>query len=316
MIVNASAPGSVMLFGEHAVLRNKLAISASVNKRMHVTLTPREDDEIHIHSALGEYHCTLNNINIEAPFQFVLASIKQFGSSLPSGFDLTIESEFSHTVGLGSSSAITVATLAAIHHWAGIRFDRHALFILARTVIQSVQGLGSGADVAASVFGGVIAYQMDPASITQLKHLPELSLIYTGSKKPTVEVVTLVNAQETENPAEYLQYFHDIEQCSLQAKDQIETGSWNELAKTMNTQQIIMKEMKLSTQAIDKLIDQALSENNILGAKLSGSGLGDCIVTLGKLTDNCFPKDEVQRNAGVRQINIELENKGVLVESN
>ena len=55
-----SAPGSIMLMGEHAVLRNQLAIVGAVDKRMTVTLTPHENNRIEIYSSLGNYHTTLD----------------------------------------------------------------------------------------------------------------------------------------------------------------------------------------------------------------------------------------------------------------
>ena len=44
-----------MLMGEHAVLRGQPAIVCAINKRMKVTLTPREDKAVLMHSALGEH---------------------------------------------------------------------------------------------------------------------------------------------------------------------------------------------------------------------------------------------------------------------
>ena len=55
MQLKASAPGSLMLMGEHAVLHGKKALVCAIDQRISVSLTPREDARISIVSALGEY---------------------------------------------------------------------------------------------------------------------------------------------------------------------------------------------------------------------------------------------------------------------
>ena len=59
MLFEASAPGSLMLMGEYAVLKGAAALCAAIDKRIYVKLTPRNDQKIMIHSALGEFSCDL-----------------------------------------------------------------------------------------------------------------------------------------------------------------------------------------------------------------------------------------------------------------
>src|SRR5690349_12767806 len=115
MLFKASAPGSLMLLGEYGVLHGTPALVCAVDKRMCVTLTPRADERIEIESTLhGTYQTELNQIKIEAPFQFVLGALQHYQSKMRRGCDIKIESEFSDKMGLGSSSAVTVATLACL----------------------------------------------------------------------------------------------------------------------------------------------------------------------------------------------------------
>ena len=51
----ASAPGSLMLMGEYAVLYGHSGIVTAINKRIHVKLRPRQDTGLHIESALGNF---------------------------------------------------------------------------------------------------------------------------------------------------------------------------------------------------------------------------------------------------------------------
>jgi len=125
-----SAPGSVMLTGEHAILNGEAALVAAVDKRITVQLTPRTDDKIIIHSErLGEYTTSLSTLKSTPPFEFVLNSLILLKDKINTGLELNILSDFSHQVGLGSSAACTVATLAVISHWQGMTVDLNTLFL-------------------------------------------------------------------------------------------------------------------------------------------------------------------------------------------
>ncbi len=118
MQFKASAPGSLMLLGEYAVLHGQQAWVCALHKRITVTLTPRNDDRIEIYSDNhGQYSTDTQHLTIEKPFEFVLAALKQHQAVLRRGCDIHIESTFSDTIGFGSSAAVTTATLAALFNW-------------------------------------------------------------------------------------------------------------------------------------------------------------------------------------------------------
>ncbi len=97
-----SAPGSLMLLGEHAVLHGKQALVCAINRRITVHLFPVPNDSVEIISDLGEYQSTLSDLTDHPSFTFVLQAIKQHRAQLPSGFKLEIASEFSADIGFGS----------------------------------------------------------------------------------------------------------------------------------------------------------------------------------------------------------------------
>ena len=104
-----TAPGSLMLMGEHAVLFGQRALACAVGKRITVTLTPREDRAVKIDSELAQYSASLDELQAEPALSFVLTAIERQLARLPAGFELVIRSEFSHLIGLGSSAAVTAA---------------------------------------------------------------------------------------------------------------------------------------------------------------------------------------------------------------
>jgi mevalonate kinase len=178
-----------MLFGEHAVLHGHLALVGAVSQRLRVTLTPHAGSAIHIRSALGEYASDLRNPAPSETFRFMVAALRVFADDLPSGFSLQVESEFSSTIGFGSSAAVTVATVGALLHWSRGTAPADQVFSTARRLIRDVQGAGSGADVAASVHGGLVLYRAEPLEIEPLPHTHPLTAVYSGSKLATPLVI-------------------------------------------------------------------------------------------------------------------------------
>ena len=174
-----------MLLGEYAVLHGQHALVCAIDKRMHVTLTPRDDEQIILNSALGHYETTLSQLQITPPFQFVLATLHSLKKHLRQGCDIKIESEFSATIGFASSAAVTVATLAALSEWLELSFSTSQLIKRARKVVRDVQGSGSGADVAACVLGGVVLYRMKPFIAEKFSYHHPITVIYSGYKTPT-----------------------------------------------------------------------------------------------------------------------------------
>lgn len=275
-----------MLMGEHAVLHNKLALVGAVNQRLHVTLTPRDHGGVEIYSALGEYHASRDALVASPRFSFVLATIKHgLTPDLRQGFRLDIVSDFASTVGLGSSAATVVATLACLRQWQQVpsvhTLDLHALFLDARAIIQAVQGSGSGADAAASVFGGIIAYRMRPFFLETSLHLPNIALIYTGYKTPTPEVIQKVQRGYCAHPEKYKKIFSTMDQESAAAWGAVLKKDWHTLGALMRQQQPAQYQLGVCDDAITTPLLTALNQDpTVLGCKISGAGLGDCVIAL------------------------------------
>jgi mevalonate kinase len=242
--ISASAPGSLMLLGEHAVLHGRRAMVCAINKRITVALSQIKQPVLRIVSDLGAYEAPLGALKDHPDFRFVLDAVRQY--SPEQGIELKIESEFSSDIGFGSSAAVTVATHAALMQ--RVEPDRRAgfkmeLFKRSLATIHRVQGRGSGADVAASVFGGVVAYRAEPLEIQQVGadvqnveqasrllsasgrstkgekragrsfYFP-LTAVYSGAKMKTADVIRLVEERRALNP-EYFERIFDRMDASV-----------------------------------------------------------------------------------------------------
>lgn len=287
---------------------------------------------VKIFSNLGTYEAPLNDLRDHSDFRFVLDAVQQY--PLEQGIELKIESEFSSDIGFGSSAAVTVATHAALmklesfvgqaslhseslcHSHApeygtrppGERLCQgkatpegsgnrvlQEIFDRSLATIHRVQGRGSGADVAASVFGGVVAYRAEPLEVVPLKESFPLTAVYSGSKMKTADVIRLVEERRALNPEYYEKIFDRMDTSvgeviagfPMLGPEQSERGRADArqglqvLAKMLILNQKLMAEMGLCNAALAEII--SIFQGLEIPAKISGSGLGDCAIGLGKV---------------------------------
>ncbi len=172
--VLAVAPGKLVIAGEYAVLEPGCGAVVTAVERT-VTVRAVEDGAARIRTdggALGiawrEAGGRVALAGESARLRFVasaleaaLCSLRMDGLCLPP-FSLEIKSDLAdgagRKLGMGSSAAVSVAVVAAVHALADTDPARRDLFRLAALAHFAAQGNGSGADVAASVHGGWLRY--------------------------------------------------------------------------------------------------------------------------------------------------------------
>jgi len=288
-------PGSLMLFGEHAVLHGKQAIVCAIDHYIEVTLLIRPDKAINITSAeFGEYSTSIDNLSINKPYDYALTAINQYAKKLKSGFDLYIKSDFPPNIGFGSSAAVTVAVLGILALWLDKQpTDLNQLHKLALKTIRLVHGVGSGADVAASVFGGVVAYKIKPIKIEKLNIKLPLTAMYCGFKTPTYKVIAQVEARRAKFKHIFADIYKLMDNCSRNAIEAIKNNDLSRLGELMNINQGLQDAIGVNNQALAELIFKLRADVNTHGAKISGSGLGDCIVGLGRIDANKFNQETI-----------------------
>lgn len=270
-----------MLFGEHSVLRGGTALVAAIEPRLTVTLTPTSDQTISIESSLGSASTPINNISLGKTFQFIEKSLLLFQGKFPCGAHITVESGMNPSMGLGTSAAVTVALLSCLGVWFEKPFTRENLLLKAREVIRAVQGSGSGADVASSVWGGVISYRAEPPSVSLLRRDLPLSLLYSGKKTPTPHVIAYVNEQEELFPNIFSSIFATIEKATKEATIAIQSEDWKRLGKLMDIHHGLLEALLVGTPNLSSAYWNLKQSPTIFGAKISGSGLGDSVIGLG-----------------------------------
>lgn len=328
-LYKVSVPGSMMIMGEHAVLHGKTAIVCAVNKRLHMQLIPNISAQITItDTRLGTLTQNLNELQVQAPFKFVLQAIMLFKDQIPSGFTLEINSEFSSVIGLGSSAAVTIATVAVLGKWLNnipLSFDH--ILTYANAAMLAVQGAGSGADLAASLHGGVLEYSLCRTGddVNNVRHpgqaaallprssrdLPHLTAIYCGYKTPTPEVIKIVNLAKTNNPEKIANIFAAMHECVEQAIMAIKNQDWSTLGKLFLQHHKLQSALGTSNQLLDELVQLLSTQAQIYGAKISGAGLGDCVIGLG-----VSEQQLISANDGMLQFPVIIDQQGLIYANN
>ncbi|MFY0596727.1 MAG: hypothetical protein JXQ85_09875 [Cognatishimia sp.] len=288
-MIRATAPGSIMITGEHAVVYGHKAIVAAIEQRITVMLSPRADRVIRIQSEIAEpLEVALDDLPSGGDYRFILAAIARHKAGLATGFDLTISSEINPTLGLGSSAAVTVATLGALlRYQARPTSNVHAQ---ALSIVQEIQGRGSGADLAASFKGGMLAYQALPSPVLHpLPTPPQLSLRYCGYKTPTAEVLRQIATRMVGQEAYFKALYEKMGTEADIAIEAAETADWAGFAQSLTTYQALMEELGVCDDTLAQIISEARSDNSVLAAKISGSGLGDCVLAVGNTPQEFTP---------------------------
>lgn len=280
--ITTSAPGSLMLLGEHAVLHGHHALVCAINRRITVRLVPVPENSVRITSSVGNYQSPLDDLAEHPSLRFVLQAIRQQAEHIATGFELKIDSDFSPEIGFGSSAAVTVAVQAALMVWVmGEPPSPKTLFTQALKTVHAVQeGRGSGADLAASVFGGVVGYTTAP-EVQPVGISVPLTAVYCGYKTPTTEVIQKVEQLSAENPDKYARLYSEIDASVHEAVSCLRQRDFPGFGQTLNRNQLLMDEMGVNTPELQEIVAALQADPEIFGAKISGSGLGDCAVGIG-----------------------------------
>lgn len=277
----ASAPGKIILFGEHFVVHGTKAILAAIDKRVTVTSTFTENKTIKVNSQLGTIEVPISSSHEEVksefrPFVYLANKIINSEQNV-SGLEITIDSDIPIGVGLGSSSACCVAAAASISEL----FNELSSEEILKMSIEAEKTIfpdTSGADCTVCTYGGMIEYP----SIEKIDNTFDLNLLIANSMIPhnTKNSVEKVNKFKENDEERFSQL------CDLETKliDEVITAMKNNDATTfglkMSENQKYLEEIQISNDTLRDMIS-SLKEIS-LGTKITGAGDGGCIIALVK----------------------------------
>ena len=191
----ASAPGKVILFGEHFVVYGIKAILCSIDKRITATSQIIDEKKIKIKSDIGKMEINTDSLSkpdrsmdVMKPFLYIAKkALEKSGKNV--GIEIKIDSEIPAGIGLGSSSACCVAVTASVM---GLfeKLSKEEVLKIAIEAERTIFENTSGADCSVCTFGGLMEYDMKNG-FKKINSKANFDLVIANSKQAhfTSEVV-------------------------------------------------------------------------------------------------------------------------------
>ena len=282
MTSKASAPGKVILFGEHFVVHGVKAILCAIDKRITVSAQQIPENKISIKSNIGNFENeptkSIDEIQNEFRPFFYLAKKMIQENKANSGMEITINSEIPQGVGLGSSSACCVAAAAAI---SGIfsKKSKDEVLQLSIEAEKTIFPNTSGADCTVCTFGGMMEYKRNEGH-SKIHSEPKFHLVIANSKMEhsTKEIVSAVQDFKEKNEQQFENFCNEEEKLIEDALSCIKNNDWNGVGLDIKKNQEFLESIGISNEKLRKMIDVA--NNSSYGSKITGAGGGGCIFAL------------------------------------
>ena len=278
MSATASAPGKVILFGEHAVVYGRPAIAVPVEKVRATARIDAGDGGLWIQAAdLGRSYL-LEQADPDDPLAAAVWLTLEAIDARPPDAVLAIHSTIPISSGLGSGAAVSVAIIRALAQLLGNPLSDDLVSDLAFQVEKFHHGTPSGIDNTVVTFRRPVFFVRDqPIQTLQVRKPLRLLIADTGVPSPTKVVVGDVRAAWKAQPARYDALFDAIGRIALRAKKAIENGKIFELGPLMTQNQLLLEQLGVSSVTLERLIQVAL-DAGADGAKLSGAGRGGNLI--------------------------------------
>jgi mevalonate kinase len=283
--ISASAPGKVILFGEHAVVYGYPAIAVPVHqveaKAVVTPLIKGPSGKIHIDAPQVGVDTDLERLSQLDPLgAAVRGALDVLGIQNPPAFKLRITSTIPLAAGLGSGAAVSVAILRAVSAFLGRPLRDDQVSALAFEIEKLHHGTPSGIDNTVVTYAKPVYFVKDaPIQTFQVGTPFTLLIADTGVPSPTRIAVGDVRARLQKEPERYKKIFAGIGDLVKQARKAIETGANETLGESMNQNHKLLQEIEVSSAELDQLVNTA-RETGAKGAKLSGSGRGGNMIAL------------------------------------
>jgi len=276
----ASAPGKVILFGEHFVVYGVKAILCSINKRVTVTAEKTSERKISINSEIGKLVLEPNKsiLEINSPLKPFYYLANKAIENEDTGIHIEIDSEIPLGAGLGSSSACCVAGSAAIFKLFG-EISKEEILKRAIEAERTIFENTSGADCTVCTYGGVIEYDKN-RGFKKIEDEPNFQLVIANSniEHSTQSMVSKVKEFENRNKEEFSRLINLESKLVEDVLKLVKEKKIKEIGKKMNQNQEYLETIGISNNELTKMIK--IGQELSFGAKITGSGGGGCIFAL------------------------------------
>jgi mevalonate kinase len=281
----ATAPGKIILFGEHAVVYGEPAIAAPIKTlQARAVVTPEiagKSGEILIEAPDISLSANLQDLSHDHPIRRSITLIvgEENLNKIPA-CQIQITSSIPMASGLGSSAAISAALIQAFSAFIGQRMTEDQISQTAFEVEKIHHGTPSGIDNSVVVFQQPVYYQKGvPLEFLSINSPFSILIAGSGSPGNTRQAVANVRESWLKDPDRYNEIFSKIGQLTRHAKELIVSGDSPELGPLLDQNHSLLQDLGVSSPKLDHLV-QTARNSGALGAKLSGGGLGGHLIAL------------------------------------
>jgi len=299
-----SAPGKIILFGEHAVVYGRPALAVPVIQvHADVEVLDSPHAGIWIEAPDVNLDAELNSLPSDHPLAAVINKIyphpnpsRNLGSPTEvlregargEGVEIKINSTIPVASGLGSGAAVSVALTRALSSHLNHTMTDEEVNAFVYEIEKIHHGTPSGIDNTVVTYAKPVYFvKGQPIEILKVGHPFTIVIADTGISAPTKESVGDVRRLWMNNRSYWETIFDKVGIISFTARRAIEAGkpelsnveAWGVLGELMNENHTYLQEMTVSSPKLDELVNAALRAG-ALGAKLSGGGRGGNMIAL------------------------------------
>ncbi len=277
-MTTASAPGKVILLGEHAAVYGRPALAVPVQAvQAHAEVSPLEGDRVLIEAPDIGTNSYLDELPDKQPLAKAIRLAMQ-EADVAGGIRVRVTSDIPRASGLGSSAAVSVAIIRAVcaHFEHDIAADRVAQ--ISFEVEKLHHGDPSGVDNTVVAFEIPVLFtkgeEPRPVGVTGRF---QFVIGDTGEPSPTKQLVAMLRGRWTGDEEFIDAIFDSIGELAEQASASIGRGEVGNLGPLMNHCQTLLETLGVSGPGLERL-NLAAREAGALGAKLSGAGGGGIMI--------------------------------------
>lgn len=291
-----SAHAKAILFGEHAVVYGAPAIAVPIHELAAEARVESAAEGLRIESELYSGDASAAPAKLLPIVTAIHAALAYSGAS-GAAIRVQILSAIPHSRGLGSSAAVAAAVARGVTTWARVRLTTAGLYDIVQQAERVAHGNPSGLDARAVTSDGAIRFDFGVISPVRIGAPLSFVLADTGIAGSTAEAVGAVRARREQDPEQMESRLAQLAAIAESAVDVLASGDLIKIGEKMREAHEVLHQIGVSSDALDSLV-QAAHDAGALGAKLTGGGLGGCIIVLAESDDHAEKLGGILRDAG------------------